>query len=162
VEPVSVPNKVWIGSVDIVSLHAVREKADDVTIVGILSKAQASTIVHELQKFLWLTLTKFLKCCVLLLFLYLGILFSLGFSWKTLPWEGSHEEIKYNVTNALEVISSGLLVSQMSVQTCISSRTCQILSIFEGDVFLIGTFVTFGQTKINNKNCIFGLFTTAT
>jgi len=115
VEPVSVPNKVWIGSVDIVSLHAVREKANDVTIVGILSKAQASTIVHELQKFLWLTLTKFLKCCVLLLFLYLGILFSLGFSWKTLPWEGSHEEIKYNVTNALEVISSGLLVSQMSV-----------------------------------------------
>ena len=137
VEPVSIPNEIRVSSIDIVSLHAVREKADDIAIVGILGKAQASTIVHELQEFLWLTLTKLLQRCILLLFLYLSILLRLGFAWQALPWERSHQEIQYNVSNALKVISSGLFVSQMSVQTCISSRTCQILSIFEGNMLTI-------------------------
>jgi len=58
VEPVSVPNKVRICSIDIVSLHAVREKTDDIAIVGILGKAQASAIMHELQEFFWLSFTE--------------------------------------------------------------------------------------------------------
>ena len=81
VEPVSIPNEIRVSSIDIVSLHAVREKTDDIAIVGILGKAQASTIVHELQEFLWLTLTKLLQRCILLLFLYLSILLRLGFAW---------------------------------------------------------------------------------
>jgi hypothetical protein len=81
VEPVSIPNEVWVCSIDIVSLHAVGEKADNVAIIGILGKAEASAIVHELQEFLWLGFTKFLKRCLLLLFLYLSILLSLRFTW---------------------------------------------------------------------------------
>jgi len=39
VEPVSVPNEIRVGSIDFISLHAVREKANDIAIVWILSEA---------------------------------------------------------------------------------------------------------------------------
>jgi len=39
VEPVSVPNEIRVGSIDIISLHAVREKANDIAIIWILSEA---------------------------------------------------------------------------------------------------------------------------
>ena len=49
----------------------------------------------------------------------------------------------------------------MSVDTSISGSSSQVFAISEWNVFAIGAFVAFGKTKINNVNCIFGLFSSS-
>jgi len=36
----------------------------------------------------------------------------------------------------------------------ISGRSCQILAIFEGDVFACTVLVTFGETKVNDEDLV--------
>ena len=60
------------------------------------------------------------------------------------------------MTNGFEIISSGLLVSNMSVYGGISGGSCQILSISERNVLTIRALVALGQSKINNVDCVFG------
>lgn len=65
------------------------------------------------------------------------------------------------MTNGLKVISSGLLIAQMSVETSISGCTGQVLSISERNMFSVRRLVTFSQTKINDVNGVLGLIVAA-
>ena len=56
-QPVLVPNKVGSAWVHAVLLHASLEQGDNVTVVWILSKGKASTIVHVLLKLIWVAFT---------------------------------------------------------------------------------------------------------
>tara|TARA_B110001450_G_scaffold226058_1_gene224612 strand:+ start:263 stop:544 length:282 start_codon:yes stop_codon:yes gene_type:complete len=92
-QPVLVPNKVGSAWVHAVLLHASLEQGDNVTVVWILSKGKASTIVHELGKLVWLVLTKLFNFDFLLLFLDIRILFGLGSSRESLPWQRSFQKV---------------------------------------------------------------------
>lgn len=88
-QPIFVPDEVWLLGVDIVFLHAPFEQSDDVPIVWVLGEAQPSAVVHELLEFLRLFFAKLFDLHLLLLFLDVGVLLSLGSSWETLPWEST-------------------------------------------------------------------------
>ena len=61
------------------------------------------------------------------------------------------------MTDGLQVVSSGLLVSDMSVNGGVSSGTSQVLAVSEGDVLTIGALVALRQPKINDIDGVFGL-----
>ena len=63
------------------------------------------------------------------------------------------------MSNGLDVISSRLFISEMSIDTCVSGSTGQVLTISERNVLTVGTLVALGETKINDVNgvlCLIG------
>lgn len=54
------------------------------------------------------------------------------------------------MANGLETVSSGLLVSNMSVQRRVSGRSSQVLAILERNMLSVAGLVALGQTEINN------------
>jgi len=88
-QPVLVPNEVGSAWIHAVLFHASLEQGDNVTVVWILSKGKASTVVHELCELVWLVLAKLFDLHLLLLFLDVRILFGLGSSRESLPWQRS-------------------------------------------------------------------------
>jgi hypothetical protein len=59
------------------------------------------------------------------------------------------------VTNSLKIVSSGLLVSNVSVNTGVSSSSSQVLSFSEGDMLSLGVLVALGESEIDNVDIIF-------
>jgi hypothetical protein len=141
-----------------VLFHFFLEHTDDVAIVGFLSETQTSAVVHELLIDLRLILAKIFNRNFFLFLFNVGIFLSLRSSWKALPWQRALQEIKQNMTNGFKIISSGLLVSNMSVYGGISSGSCQVLAISERNVLSVRRFIAFCKTEIDNINCIFSLF----
>ena len=105
-QSVLVPDEVRLCWVHVVLLHAGLKQGDDISIIWILSKGEASAIVHEFCKLVRLVLAKLLDFDLLLLFLDVGVLLSLGSTRKTLPWERSFQEIQEHMTDGLKIISS--------------------------------------------------------
>ena len=61
------------------------------------------------------------------------------------------------MTNCLEVVSSGLLVTNVCVYGSVSCGTCEVLAISEGDVFSIRALVALRQSKINDVDSVLGV-----
>ena len=59
------------------------------------------------------------------------------------------------MTNGLEVISSGLFIANVRVNTCISGGTSQVLAVSEWNMLTIGRLVALGKTKIDDVNSVF-------
>lgn len=55
---------------------------------------------------------------------------------------------------SLQVVTSWLLVADVSVDTCITSGTCQVLALSEGDVLTIRVFIALRQTEVNDENVV--------
>ena len=102
-----------------------------------MSEGKASAVVHELSELVWLVLAELLDLNLLLLFLDVGVLLSLGSTWKSLPWERSFQEVQEHMANGLKIISSGLLISDMSVDTSVSGCSSKVLAVSERDVLSI-------------------------
>lgn len=113
--------------------------------------------MHELLELIWLISAELLDGYLLLLLLNVGILLLLGASWETLPRKNSLQEVEENVTDGLEIISSRLLVSDMGVQTGVSSGTSQVFAISEWDMLTFGALVALGKTEIDDINGVFSL-----
>ena len=62
------------------------------------------------------------------------------------------------MSDGFEVISSGLLVTNVGVYTGVSGRTGQILSIQEWNVLTIRALVTLRETEVDNVDGILGVF----
>ena len=58
------------------------------------------------------------------------------------------------MTNCLQVVSAGLLVAYVSVDTGIASCSSQVLALSEGDVLSVGGAVALGQTKVDDVDII--------
>mgnify|MGYP003331249896 CR=1 FL=1 len=84
-QPIFIPNEVGSLSVDVVFLHAPFKQSDDVAVVGILSEAEASAVVHEFSELFGLVLAEIVDSRLLLLLFDVGVLFRLRPSWQTLP-----------------------------------------------------------------------------
>lgn len=93
--------------------------------------------MHKLLELIGLVLAELFDGDLLLLFLDGGVLLLLGAAWKTLPWERAFEEVEENVPDGLEVVSSGLLITDVSVDRSIPSGSSEILAVSEGDVLTL-------------------------
>lgn len=91
-----------------------------------------------------------------LFLLYVSVFLSLGPSWETLPWQLSFQEVKENVANGLEAVSSGLLVSNVSVQRRVSRRTSQVLPVLERNMLSVAGLIALRQAEVNNVDGVLG------
>ena len=142
-------------------LHATFKQADDVAVVGVLGEAEATAVVHELLELFGLIAAEVFDGSLLLLFLDVGVLFSLGAAGQALPREGTAQEVKDHVADGLEIVSSGLLITKMGVHRGIASGTGQVLAITEWDVLTVGRLETLSQTEVDDVHRVFGLVVAA-
>lgn len=84
------------------------------------------------------------------------IFFIFGASGQTLPGQRTSQEVKEDVTNSLKIISSRLLVADVSVERGISCSTCQVLTFSERNVLSVGVFVTLSEPEVDDVDVVFG------
>ena len=65
------------------------------------------------------------------------------------------------MTDTLKIVSPGLLIAKVSIDTGIPSSTCQTLSIPERNMLTIGVSVAFSQSKIDNVDVVLLLLAVA-
>jgi len=82
------------------------------------------------------------------------ILLVLGAAGETLPRETASQEVQQHMTNSFKIISSGLFVPNVSIDTSISGSTSEIFTLPEGDVLAIGVLIAFSKTEINDENIV--------
>lgn len=126
----------------------------NVFVVWVSSESEGSAVDHKVLELLGLTLAKLINCHFLLLFLDVIIFLILGSTWKALPRQGSSQEVEKHVTDSLKIVSPGLLISNMGVDTSISGSSSQVLSFSEGDMLTLRVLVALGKSKVNNVNII--------
>jgi hypothetical protein len=100
-QSILVPNEVWDGLIDIIFFHAIFKLFNDIFVVRVLSKTKLFAVVQNIGEALLVALAQLFYRNLHLLLFDVGILFSLGSSWKTLPRERSLQEIKEHVANGL-------------------------------------------------------------
>ena len=61
------------------------------------------------------------------------------------------------MTNSFKIISPGLFVPNVSIDTSISGSTSEIFALAEGDVLTVGILVALGKTEIDDEDVIFVL-----
>ena len=120
-QSVLVPDEVGVLLVESVLIHAALEQLDDVPVVWVLGETQTSAVVHELSELLWLVFAQLVDGRLFLLLFDGSVLLGLGSAWQTLPWQRALQEVEQDVTDGLQVVSSGLLIAQMSVERGVSS-----------------------------------------
>ena len=136
-EAVLVPDKVWRAQLEIVSLHAALEERKNVAVVRVCREAESAAIVHELLELGWLIQAEFVDGHLLLLALDVIIFFVLRASWKALPRQRAAKEVEQHVSNGLEIVPSALLIADMGADRGVSGRSCQVLSLTEGNVLAL-------------------------
>ena len=100
--------------------------------------------------------TELLKGRLNLFFFDCGILFILGTTGQSLPWKLAFKKVQNDVTNGLQIISSGLLNTFVSRNRCIPGRASQVFSVLVRNMFTFTVFVALGEAKIDNVHVIFG------
>ena len=121
-----------------------------VTIIWSLFKFNLSTIVHVCCHFFWVSMAQILNRSVHFAFLNLSVLFLLGLGGKALPWELSLQEIEKDIAQALQVVSAGLLVTEMRVEGGVSSCSGQVLPFFPWNVLSgLGVSESLRQAEID-------------
>lgn len=84
------------------------------------------------------------------------IFFIFGASGQTLPGQRTSQEVKEDVTNSLKIISSRLLIADVSVERGISCSACQVLTFSERNVLSVGVFVTLSEPEVDDVDVVFG------
>ena len=105
--------------------------ANELLIIRFFFKFQFSGVIQEMLKFFGVTRAKVLNAGNCLLDLDLLILFLLGLGRKPLPRERAPNEVHEHNAYLLEVVSPGLLDSQMCVQRSISRSSSERLVVLE-------------------------------
>ena len=65
------------------------------------------------------------------------------------------------MTDCLEIIPSGLLVADVSVQRGVSGSSSQVLAFSEGDMLTFGVLVALCETKVNDVYVVLGVLVAA-
>lgn len=83
------------------------------------------------------------------------VLLLLSGSLQTLPGQRATAEVKHNIAQRLHVITTGLLDTQVSVDTGVTSGTSQVLVLTVRNVEVsLGVTVLLGQTKVDNVDLV--------
>ena len=153
-ESILLPSVVVGGWVEVVTLHALLKESDARLVVGLLLEFEGSAVLHEFLELDWLSSAKIFERGFDLLLLDGSVLLVLGSAWETLPWKGSLEHVEQHVADALEIVTSGLLLALMGGDGGISSGTGQVLAIFIGDVLTGAILVALGKTEVDNIDLV--------
>lgn len=143
-ETVLVPDEVGHLGVPSVLLHAALEQPQHILVIGVLGELKLSAVVHKLAEFLGMSLAELVHSDFELLLLDVIVLFILGAAWESLPWETASQEVQQHVADCLKVVSSGLLVADVSVDAGVASGAGQVLALTERNVLTIGVLVALG------------------
>ena len=101
-----------------------------------------------------MTLAQLIDSDLELLLFDVVILLVLGAAGETLPRETASQEVQQHMTNSFKIISSGLFVPNVSIDTSISGSTSEIFTLPEGDVLAIGVLIAFSKTEINDEDVV--------
>merc|ERR1712048_508292 len=99
------------------------------------------------------------KSHFLLLALDSVVLLLLGAAWKTLPRETTAQKVQDYVSNGLQIVTTRLLVANMGVDGGVTSSTSEIFAVSERNVLTFRVLVALGETKIDNVDVVFRVFT---
>lgn len=153
-EAVLLPGVVVDAAVQVVPLHAVLEEAKAGPVVGLLLELQLAAVLHVLTELGRVSTAKLLQRSLNLLLLDVVVLFILGATWKSLPWELTLEEVEEDVTDGLQIVSPRLLDTLMRGNGGVSGRSGQVLSILEWDVLALRVLVALGQAEIDDVDVV--------
>lgn len=56
--------------------------------------------------------------------------------------------------NSFQIVSSRLLVTNVSIDTSISCCACQVLSLSERNMLSLGVLIALGKTEINDEDVV--------
>ena len=158
-------------------LEGLRQDVAQVVVIGCIFKPEVANIAQILVEFLcqtvsklaitsidskligqsrtWVSLAEILDSGGLLLLTNLLVLLLVGGSLQALPRKTTPQEVHENVTQSFQVIPTGLLASQMSVDTHVSSCARQRLPLTVRNVlFSLRVAILLGHSEINNVNDI--------
>lgn len=155
-QAVLVPDEVWRFNVEGIALHAAFEQAQDVAVVRVCGEGQRAAVLHELLELCGLVETELVNRDLLLFAFDVVVLLVLGASRKTLPGQGTAQEVQKHVTNGLEIISARLLVADVRVERGVSGGSCEVFAFFERNMLALRIFVAFGETEVNDVDIVFG------
>lgn len=136
----------------------VSEQLPEVRVIGLVIESQGSSVVEVDCKLVGVSSAKnFGRGCHLLLHDTI-VLLLLGGRLESLPRQRSPQKVHEDVTEGLEVISSGLLDTEMGVNGGVSRGTRQVLVLSVRDV-QVGLWVPvlFGQTEIDHVDLVAAL-----
>lgn len=142
------------------ALQGLGEELSEVVVVRCILEAQVADVGEVLGELLGETLAEILDDGRLLLLTDLLVLLLIGSCLQSLPGESTSEEIHEDVAESLKVVSSGLLATEMGVDTHVSSSSREGFSLAVGDMLLgLGVTVLLGHAEIDDVNDTRGLST---
>jgi hypothetical protein len=134
-EAVFVPDEVGGLHVEVVALHATFEESQDKAVVWVSGETESAAVLHEFLKLAGLVHAEFVNGNFLLLTLDVIIFLILRASGKSLPGERAAEEVQKHVANGLQIITTRLLVTNVSVDRGVTGGTSEVFAFAEGNVF---------------------------
>lgn len=133
----------------------VPEDLPQVGVVGFVVETQGTGVVQVDSKLIGVATAQDLSGGGHLLLHNTIVLLLLGGGLQTLPGEGATAEIKHDIAQRLHIVTTGLLNTQVSVDTGITSGTSEVLVLTVGDVEVgLGVTVFLGQTKVNDIDLV--------
>lgn len=104
-------------------LQRLGEQISKVVVVGGIFEPEVSDVTQVLIDLIWESVAKILNSSGLLLLTDLLVLLLVSSSLQPLPGKATTEEVHENVTESLQIVSSGLLTTQMGIDGHVTSGT---------------------------------------
>ena len=145
---------------DVVILEAftneqITEDLAEVRVVGLVVEAKRASVVEVDGELVGEATAENLGGGGHLLLHDAVVLLLLSGSLQTLPGQRSTAEVKHNVAQGFHVVTTGLLNTQVGVDTGVASGTGQVLVLTVRDVEVsLGVTVLFGQAKVDNVDLV--------
>jgi len=106
----------------------------------------------------WEAITQILNGCCLLFLSDLLVLLLVGCGLESLPRQTSPQEVHENVTQCLQVVSSGLFPAQMGVDAHVACSARQRFAFSVRNMLLgLGVTILLGHAKVDDVDNIGGL-----
>mmetsp|Transcript_8789 Transcript_8789/g.23731 ORF Transcript_8789/g.23731 Transcript_8789/m.23731 type:complete len:334 (-) Transcript_8789:165-1166(-) len=128
----------------------VAEHSSQVGDVWLGLELEGSAVRQVLGELRWAALAQGWDGDALLLLHDELVLLGGGLGLESLPWESSLEEVDEDVPDGLEIVTTGLLHTQVIVDGCVTWGSCQRTSLALWDVLQCsGVTVSLGETEID-------------
>ena len=136
----------------------VTEELAEVGVVRLVIETQSTGVVQEDRELLRVATAKQVRGGGHLLLHDPVVLLLLGSSLETLPGKRASQEVHENVGKRLEIITTSLFDTQVSVDRSVTSSTSQVLVLPVGDVEMgLWIPVLLGETEIDNVHLVTAL-----
>ena len=137
------------------SLESLSEQITQVVVIWSILESKVADVAEVLVELLWEAIAQLGNWRRLLLVSDLLVLLLVGRSLESLPRKTSAKEVHENVAERLEIVTAGLLASEMGVDGHITSSAGKRLSLAIWDVLLgLWIAVLLGHAEVNGVDNI--------